>query len=436
MKNIIGNQKGAVLVIFALALIVLLGFAGLGTEAGRWYLTRAELSKAVDAAALAGAANISNPNIDVEQLALDFGMENFQPGYLGTPQSGARSVSFDVNRQDAGVLSVRGRTDAVAILARLFNIEFVATAATGVAQKNRVEIMMVLDRSGSMSGTPISNLKTAARSFLDYYEDTQDEDRIGLVSFATGVRVDYSLNNNFYDPIRSAITALSATGATNIEDALSQAGAQFADQTPVAPADRVQQFIVFFTDGRPTAFRSNFKRNGNNYDAVVCVTGNCDSNSDSLYQYMGYPDREQWYSTSTLVPEPTGDGLTTAQTVCRSGWPRRGYVNTRWGSFADFPVPRLGAEEYPDYCSIDDTQYLNGRNGYICRTARQMAIDHANAMKARLVQIYAIGLGNVDSTFLNAVASGSDYVTITPNSSELEAIFRRIATEIKLRLVQ
>jgi hypothetical protein len=57
-------------------------------------------------------------------------------------------------------------------------------------------------------------------------------------------------------------------------------------------------------------------------------------------------------------------------------------------------------------------------------------------MKARLVQIYAIGLGNVDSTFLNAVASGSDYVTITPNSSELEAIFRRIATEIKLRLVQ
>ena len=65
MRNIIKNQKGAIIVIFALSLIVLIGFAALGTEVGRWYLTRAELSKAVDAAALAGAANISNPTIDV-----------------------------------------------------------------------------------------------------------------------------------------------------------------------------------------------------------------------------------------------------------------------------------------------------------------------------------------------------------------------------------
>ncbi len=65
-----------------------------------------------------------------------------------------------------------------------------------------------------------------------------------------------------------------------------------------------------------------------------------------------------------------------------------------------------------------------------------MAIDHASALKARGIKIYAIGLGNVDTTFLGSVASGSDYVHITPNSSELEAIFKKIAKEIKLRLVQ
>ena len=84
---------------------------------------------------------------------------------------------------------------------------------------------------------------------------------IGLVSFATGVRVNYALNHNFYTPIGTAINALSAIGATNIEDALSQAGAQFVDQTPVPAANRKQQYIVFFTDGRPTAFRSTFLRN-------------------------------------------------------------------------------------------------------------------------------------------------------------------------------
>ena len=56
MRNIINSQKGAIIVIFALALIVLVGFAALGTEVGRWYLTRAELSKGVDAAALAGGS--------------------------------------------------------------------------------------------------------------------------------------------------------------------------------------------------------------------------------------------------------------------------------------------------------------------------------------------------------------------------------------------
>ena len=61
MKEISRNQSGAILVTFAILLVVLLGFTALATEAGRWYLVRTELSKAVDAAAMAGAKNISNP---------------------------------------------------------------------------------------------------------------------------------------------------------------------------------------------------------------------------------------------------------------------------------------------------------------------------------------------------------------------------------------
>jgi Flp pilus assembly protein TadG len=436
MRNIIKNQKGAIIVIFALSLIVLIGFAALGTEVGRWYLTRAELSKAVDAAALAGAANISNPTIDVPTLARNFGMENFQAGYLGTPGTGDGLVTFTATVQEGGKLTVTGTTSSLAILARYFGVNQVAVASSGVAQKNEVEIMLVLDRSGSMSGTPLANLKDAARSFIDYYQDTQDKDRIGLVSFATGVRVNYALNYNFYTPIETAINALSATGATNIEDALSQAGAQFLDQTPVTPANRKQQYIVFFTDGRPTAFRSTFVRNGTTYDAVVCSTGNCDRSSDSMYSQMGYPGNENWYNTSTLTPDPTGDGKTAGTTVCpKPNWWSPKPTTTKWGSFSSYPVSGLGAEAYPRYCSISDTR-LEGQSGYICGTARQMAIDHASALKARYVKIYAIGLGEADSTFLSTVASGPDYVEIAPSSSELEAIFRKIAKDIKLRLVQ
>ena len=169
-----------------------------------------------------------------------------------------------------------GRTISVGILSRFFGVEYVPTSAAGIAQKNNVEIMLVLDRSGSMAGSPLSDLKTAARAFLGYYEDTQDEDRIGLVTFATGVSL-RPPDTNFFTPITNSINAMVATGATNAEDALARAGAALPDQTGVPAANRMQQFIIFFTDGRPTAFRSTFRRNNQLYDRVVMVTGNCDS---------------------------------------------------------------------------------------------------------------------------------------------------------------
>ena len=94
MHNTISNQRGAILVIFTLALVMLIGFSALGIEVGQWYITQAGISKAVDAAALSGAGNISNPYVSVTTLAQDFGMANFKPGYLDTPGTGAGTVAF------------------------------------------------------------------------------------------------------------------------------------------------------------------------------------------------------------------------------------------------------------------------------------------------------------------------------------------------------
>jgi uncharacterized protein YegL len=302
--------------------------------------------------------------------------------------------------------------------------------------------MLVLDRSGSMAGTPETDLLNAAKAFIAYYQDTQAVDMIGLVTFATSVTVNYPLGTYFYTPILNALNAMKATGATNAEDALAQAGANFADQTQIPPANRIQQYIVFFTDGRPTAFRGTFESNGTNYDAVLCSTGNCDSSSDSLYSQMGSSSIENdWYNTNTLSPSPTGDGLPVGTTKCAAGkqYPYS-KINTKWGSFASYPISSLGAVSYPTYCSNNTSQLLtllNGQNGYICTTAHQMAIDNVNQLKARFVQFYAIGYGNhIDSTFLGKVASGSNYLFITPDSSQLQSILSQIAKDIKLRLIQ
>jgi hypothetical protein len=84
----VADERGAFAVIFALVLLVLLGFTALGIEAGRWYLVRAELAKGVDAGALVAAKNISNPYVDPVVIAREFGEENFRAGYIGRPVPG------------------------------------------------------------------------------------------------------------------------------------------------------------------------------------------------------------------------------------------------------------------------------------------------------------------------------------------------------------
>lgn len=434
----IANQRGAFAVIFALVLLVLLGFTALGIEAGRWYLVRAELAKGVDAGALVAARNISNPYVDPVVIAREFGEENFRAGYLDTPGSGTGQVQFSAQMLAENRVSVRGDVNATAQLARLFGVTTIPVSATGVAQRRDVEIMLILDRSGSMAGIKMTDLKRAANSFLDFFVETQAEDRVGLISFATTVTMDRPLGSDFVDPMRTAINAMTAVGATNTEDAFARAGGadSFTDQSGLPGDRRVQQFAVFFSDGMPTALRERFRYNGQEYDGVVYGQGysgraNCRT---SDYPYMSVanvltrPDGSGTYAG--VNPATTGDGKRTSgadPTSCCC--PR--YLNTKWYLFDSAPVPGYTAEQ----CSIP----MNRLIPHFCGQTRQLALQNAQVLKDRGVRVYAVGLGSsseIDPNFLRSLSSGESYTYIAPTSSELEAIFIRIARDIKLRLVQ
>jgi Flp pilus assembly protein TadG len=447
MRTTLANQKGAVLIIFAFLLLVLIGFAALATEAGRWYMVRSELSKAVDAAAFAGAKNISNPYLTPAQiliLAQDFGKENFPSGYAGTPGTGATAVAFTAVELSDHRIQVTGSVTSPAYLAQLFGVNQVATSAAGVAKKNNVEIMLVLDKSGSMAGTPIADLKTAATSFIGYFQTTQAEDKVGLISFATTATVDVALGYNYVNPMTTKINAMTAFGATNAEDALAQSYGPggLSDQTGVPGSQRVQQFVIFFTDGMPTALRDRFKYNNTDYDGVAYGVGysghaNCKTTD---YAYMSVWDALQTPTSSSsnpsyypgVDPATTGDGKGTSnpnRTSCRSGGSY--YLNTKWYLFettSPGPVPGYTAES----CSIPMNRLLP----YFCDAARQLALDHAQELKNRFVKIYIIGLGGVDKAFLHQIASGDAFEYYAPSSSDLQAMFNMIAKDIKLRLVQ
>ena len=381
-------------------------------------------------------------------LAEEFGRENFQAGYVGTPASGAGSVDFTATMVETDKISVTGNVNATATLARLFGIDTIPVAATGVAQKKEVEIMMILDRSGSMAGTKMTALKNASKGFLDFFAETQDKDKVGLISFATTAGTnglpDRALGTNFVSPMKTAINNMTAVGATNAEDAVDMADGAggFTDQTGVPGDRRIQQFVVFFSDGMPTALRDQFKYSNSNYDGVVYGQGtsgraNCRT---SDYPYMSVADvltRPNGSGTySGVNPATTGDGKATSgsnRTVCTSGWTR--YLNTKWYLFETTLVPRSGGGTWPaEQCSIPMRDLLP----YFCGRARQLALNNAQVLKDKGIKVYVIGLGSssdIDPAYLRSLSSGTDFTFIAPTSADLEAIFNKIAKDIKLRLV-
>ena len=131
-----------------------------------------------------------------------------------------------------------------------------------------LDIVLVLDTSGSMSGSKMTNLKNAANNFIDATAENnrgleQDQQtRLAIVQFASGANTEQQLNyvtDQNAQQYRNTINGFRANGATYAEEGLQQA------QSVLDRNGRtdVQQIVIFFTDGEPN------HRNG--FDNVVAA---------------------------------------------------------------------------------------------------------------------------------------------------------------------
>jgi len=90
---------------------------------------------------------------------------------------------------------------------------------------NNVDVVLVIDRSGSMSGEPISNARNSAKQFIELMEYG---DKAGVVSFATDARYDYQLTTltkeeKVKEDILKKIDSIYVSGTTAIGEGLEYA---------------------------------------------------------------------------------------------------------------------------------------------------------------------------------------------------------------------
>lgn len=103
-----------------------------------------------------------------------------------------------------------------------FKVTLALTAAPDIVT-NPTDIVLVLDRSGSLSGPPFADMKAGAKTFIDIISESTggsgsgeigSGSRMAVVSFASTASVDAPLTTSVAD-LKAAVDALSAGGGTN-----------------------------------------------------------------------------------------------------------------------------------------------------------------------------------------------------------------------------
>ncbi len=181
------DKRGNVMILAGLLTVPLLMMAGAAVDMSQVITVRTRLAQAADAAALAVGAAGTLDQSQAQEIANNVFNANYPAAELGTP--GTVSVQFD-----DGAINVSA--DAVVDMAILdvigINTFNVGAETVVIREVKNIEVVMVLDNTGSMSGSKIESLKTAAETLVNVLfgeSATSDNVKIGLVPFATSVNI-------------------------------------------------------------------------------------------------------------------------------------------------------------------------------------------------------------------------------------------------------
>jgi Flp pilus assembly protein TadG len=185
----LAREEGFTLVYMAATLTVLLLATGLAVDGGRSYVVKAQLSKAVDGAALAAARSLNTG--DPRSEAVRVFKQNFPSGFLGTVDgdpttAGGFFTSRAVESSGVNIVTVTATATLPTTFMKLGNFDQVTVSATGEATRRMVDLSLVIDVSSSI-GPAWTAVRDAARTFINSFD--ANGDRVALMTFSDGAKV-------------------------------------------------------------------------------------------------------------------------------------------------------------------------------------------------------------------------------------------------------
>ena len=312
-----GNRKAFVTVYMVFAILVMIPMVGLAIDFSVLYNVKGQLQEACDAGAI-GAGNTVQRTTDVTDPTTNttlkgtvqrFFNANFTPApWRATQLSYDSSISQDPTTK-VRTIYVTATYNVPMLFMRVLGINNSQVAAQAIAKLRFVNMMVVVDRSGSVgrtgSGTQ-TNQQIIAGDLNQFVADSttsvfvDGRDVVGLVSFGANYYLDYSPQTHFQTSTPTIGTAINGmnfgtNASTNTGEGLYQAWYQLTQLSQPGSLN----VIVLITDGRPSAFTANFnvKAGGScrptSFQSVITSTVGATNwppsgrTINGLYQFVG-----------------------------------------------------------------------------------------------------------------------------------------------------
>ena len=326
---------------------------------------------------------------------------------------------------------------------------------TAQAQRRDVNVVLVLDHSGSMQAA-MPAMRTAATNFTNLFAGGRD--KVGLVVFAGGAFVAYHPSVNFKSDsinISNQIAQLQSSGNTNTAQAIWKAYGEITNLNQPGALN----VIVLFTDGLANTYTGDFTSLilpaagctglANPLVGVIAAAGtgsNITGLSDPVAQSLNDP------SGSRAAPNSAGcqwNSNTSIRHLAQllSGLPATdAYGNSTTGNGT--------ISAYVPGVNLTKAALANSAGQNVTGSGQNAFDDAANRIRsdANLTPlIYAIGLGGnpgapPDNVLMARVANdpsspsfnsnqGAGLYVYSPSTAQLRSAFLRIASEI-LRLAR
>ena len=184
-RSLVKNEKGMVLVYMAGVITVLLLFSGLAVDTGRAYVVKAQLSKAIDGAALGAARNMNSGDPTAEATRI-FNV-NFPAGYMGSTLTSGPTVALQTDAATGrNIVTVSASASVPTTFMRVGNFTQVMVNSSAEATRRMVDLSLVIDVSGSI-GSKWPAVRDAAKSFISSFDAAND--RVALTTFSNGATV-------------------------------------------------------------------------------------------------------------------------------------------------------------------------------------------------------------------------------------------------------